>query len=198
MKLVLASTSVYRRSLLSKLGIEFSCVKPLINEEKLHLKLQGLDLSPEKTAEVLSFEKGQGVFRTLTEESIVISGDQLVAFEGQVIGKPHTAEKAIEQLSLLNGNTHQLITAVTLLGPQINLKFNHISQLKMKMLSPRELANYVKLDLPVDCCGSYKIEKNGITLFEKIECDDFTAIQGIPMLWLSNQLKELKYEFFTV
>lgn len=198
MKLVLASTSPYRKELLSRLGLEFICIEPRVDEENLKVKLQHLDYSPEKIAETLSFEKGNSVFKIQTEDSLVISGDQLVAFENQIIGKPLNFDSALEQLSRLNGKTHQLITAITLLGPQLSAKFNHISFLKMKKLSQRELTNYVRLDNPIDCSGSYKIEKNGITLFESIECNDFTAIQGLPILWLSNYLKGIKYEFFTV
>lgn len=197
MKLILASTSVYRKELFTKLGLAFSCVEPEVDEENLKSELLRLTYSPEKIAEALSFEKGNSVFKNQMGDCLVISGDQLIAFENQIVGKPLSFEKAVEQLTLLNGKTHQLITAITLIAPQLTVKFNHISLMKMKNLSRQELINYAKFDNPVDCSGSYKIEKYGITLFEAIECDDFTAIQGLPMLWLSNYLKGMNYEFFT-
>lgn len=197
MKIVLASRSTYRKELLARLGISFSCVAPPINEEELKRQFETAKISPVTVAENLSYQKGYSVFSECTEDTLVISGDQLVAFEGQVLGKPATAENAFAQLSLLNGKTHQLITAITVLSPSGIVKYNHISELKMKTLSPAELQRCIDLDQPFDCSGSYKIEKHGITLFETIDCDDFTAIQGIPLLWLSNHLKGDGYEFFT-
>lgn len=198
MKIVLASGSAYRKELLCRLGIPFSVSPPDISEEKIKASLLALGNSPEKIAETISFEKGQHIAK-LHSEALVISGDQLVAFENQLLGKPGTAENARSQLALLNGKTHRLITAVTLFPSQasVPVKYTQISHLKMKSLSPRELEHYVSLDNPVDCAGSYKIENHGISLFETIDCDDFTAIQGIPLLWLSNYLKRSGHEFFT-
>lgn len=197
MKIVLASGSAYRKELLFRLGIPFVCSPPDISEEKIKISLLALGTSPEKIAETISFEKGYQRAK-LHSDALVISGDQLVAFENQLLGKPGTAEKALSQLALLNGKTHRLITAITLFPPaSAPVSYTHLSHLKMKSLSARELEHYVSLDNPVDCAGSYKIENHGISLFESIDCDDFTAIQGIPLLWLSNYLKRSGHEFFT-
>ena len=112
------------------------------------------------------------------------------------MGKPHTFEKARKQLQQLQGQTHQLITAVTLLSEDFERHLNHITYLTMRNLSDLEIDNYLKKDEPYDCAGSYKIEKHGIILFSEIKTDDFSAIQGLPLIWISNQLKELGYEFF--
>lgn len=201
-KIILASSSNYRKILLSKLGIDFICAAPLLNEDELKTKLIQKGKTPLEVAEQLSFEKGFSVFNQIeetkigSEQILVISGDQLVSFENQIMGKPLTTENAIKQLNLLNNKTHELITSVTLLTSQDVVKFNHKTQLKMKNLTQNEIAHYIEQDLPLDCSGSYKIELSGIALFESINCDDFTAIQGIPMIWLSNRLKEMNYEFF--
>ena len=196
MKLVLASGSPYRKLLLTQLGIGFICVVPSLNEAELKAKMQSEKCSPSEIAERLSFEKGQSVFKDQTEDCLVISGDQLVTFDAKILGKPETSQNALAQLEMLNGKTHQLLTAISVLSAKENLSYLHVSRLKMKTLSQQELINYIRLDNPVDCSGSYKIEKHGITLFEEIECDDFSAIQGIPLMWLSNYLKRRDYEFF--
>lgn len=197
MKIVLASSSAYRKELLGRLHVPFSCSPPDVNEEKIKTSMLAAGNSPENIAEALSFEKGQQVAK-LHSDALVISGDQLVAFENQVLGKPGTPEIAVSQLALLNGKTHRLITAVTLFPHgTAPVKYTQISRLKMKSFSPSELEHYVNLDNPIDCAGSYKIEKSGISLFESIDCDDFTAIQGIPLLWFSNYLKRSGHEFFT-
>lgn len=197
MSLVLASQSVYRRELLKKLGIEFTCATPTVNEEQLKTEFLKLRPTPVELAEKLSFEKGLSVFsKPAFSGSLVISGDQLVAMDNEILGKPATAENATAQLTRMNNKTHELITAVTLISQAGKVHFNHISRLKMKNLSLREIQNYVGLDRPFDCAGSYKIESHGITLFESVDCDDFTAIQGIPMIWLSNYLKGDGYELY--
>lgn len=196
MKIILASNSTYRNELMGKLGLEFNCIKPEINEEELKYALLQSKLSPVAVAEALSYEKGNSIFKHQDKNTLVISGDQLVSFENQILGKPLTQTNAILQLNLLNNKSHKLITAITVFSESETVKHNHISTLKMKNLTQTEIKNYIHKDNPLDCSGSYKIEKNGITLFESIECNDFTAIQGIPMLWLSNYLKGAGFELF--
>lgn len=197
MKLILASQSPYRQHLLNQLGLTFLTASPRIDEDQLKSRLQLEGCSPSQIAETLSFEKGSSVFKIQTEDCLVISGDQLVALDSQVLGKPLSQNGALAQLQSLNSKTHQLLTAISVFSSKEKLTYLHKSSLKMKTLSTRELMNYIGLDNPIDCAGSYKIEKHGISLFESIECDDFSAIQGIPMLWLSNYLKGRGYEFFT-
>lgn len=191
--LVLASTSIYRAELLKKLGIPFSTTKPAIDEDQLKTKALQNNKSPLELAEYLSREKTKSVF---SNSLTVIGGDQLVSFSGKILGKPKTKDNAIRQLSEMNGKTHQLITAVTIMNDQDIFHLNHITSLTMKKLSLTEITNYVELDLPLDCAGSYKIERSGIGLFEKIDTDDFSAIQGLPLIWLSTILKGCGYELF--
>ena len=141
----------------------------------------------------MSNEKALSIF---SKETVVVAGDQLVLFNNEILGKPNTKENAIQQLQKMNNQTHQLITAVTVMTDLKVFQLNHVSELTFKKLSETEIKNYVDLDLPLDCAGSYKIEKSGICLFEKIITDDFSAIQGLPMIWLSTTLKGLGYELF--
>lgn len=197
MSLILASTSPYRKKLLEKLGIKFDCIKPELDEENLKISLLQQKHSPIQIAESLSKAKCKSVFKIINDDHrVIIAGDQLVSFNNTILGKPQTVENAVAQLQLLNGQKHQLITAVSLFIKGKVIHKNHITHLHMKKLSDEEIQNYVLKDNPLDCAGSYKIEEHGITLFEAIDCDDFTAIQGLPIIWLSNCLKENEYEFF--
>ncbi|AGH95201.1 Maf family protein [Pseudobdellovibrio exovorus] len=202
MNIILASSSIYRQELLGKTGLTFTCHPPHVDEESLTQTLLSQGASPLFVAEGLSKAKAQKVFSQIpslpmtSSESLIIAGDQLLDFQGKILNKPMTHEVALQQLSLLNGKEHNLITAITLMAAHQVWHLNHVTRLKMKQLSADELQNYLLSDLPYDCAGSYRIEKQGIILFERIDCDDFSAIQGIPMIWLSNRLKEIGYEFF--
>lgn len=195
-KLILGSTSVYRKELMLKLGIPFETIKPSCDEDALKKGLLSQNKSPLEVAESLAFAKAASLNKEF-KSAVVIGGDQLVDFDGNIIGKGKTIEKAKEQLLAMSGRTHQLITSIAILHEDQKWTLNHISKMKMKKLSPKEIENYLRLDLPLDCAGSYKIERSGICLFEKIETDDFSAIQGLPMMWISQKLKELGYELFT-
>lgn len=180
-QLILASTSRYRKELLERLAIPFTAQAPNIDEESEKKP----ELSPLALAEHLAFLKAQSL---ADKNRIIIGGDQLIAFEGKIIGKAHTKEKAMEQLLKMSGKTHQLITAVCVFNEQTSIPFVDITTMHMKNLSPLQIEKYVNLDNPVDCAGSYKIELHGIGLFERIETQDFSAIQGLPLIQLSKIL----------
>ncbi len=191
--LVLASTSVYRAELLKKTGIPFSTVKPGFDEDENKNKLLMNKATPMEVAEALSKGKARSVKLNTVN---ILAGDQIVNTGNGIFGKSNGFQGAFDQLKLLQGQTHELITAATIISDQNEYHINHITRLTMKNLSDLEIKKYLHHDQPYDCAGSYKIEKSGIVLFDKIETDDFTAIQGIPMIWVTRILKELKYEFF--
>jgi septum formation protein len=183
MTLILASTSVYRQELLRRLPLEFKAVAPLVDEEA-H---KNMNLAPLHLAENLARLKACSI---KTPDSVVIGSDQIVHFEGQILGKPGNREKAIEQLQGLAGKSHELITSVCVWDQETEIVFTDTTHLIMRALSRIEIERYVDLDKPYDCAGAYKIEKAGITLMAKIESDDFTAIQGLPLLKLSQVLRQ--------
>lgn len=191
--IVLASSSIYRADLLRKMGILFQIVKPHYDEEAAKLQLLQQNTTPLQVAETLSKGKAHSVD---FKNSIIIASDQLIQFENKILGKPKHFENAFLQLQQMQGHTHELITAVTILTPTQEWHLNHTTSLKMKCLTDDEIKNYLKKDEPFDCAGSYKIEKHGIILFDEIKTDDFSAIQGLPLIWISKKLKELGYEFF--
>lgn len=188
-KLILASTSPYRQELLKRLGINFEAKAPLFDEEA-HKDPR---LTPQALAEKLAHGKALSL---AGPQKVVIGGDQLVAFEGQILGKSHTKEKAIAQLQKLRGKTHELITAVCVIDGHTEWAFTNITRMTMKNLGDEQIARYVELDQATDCAGSYKIEKHGIALFEKVETSDFTAIQGLPLIELSQILKNSGLDVF--
>ncbi len=194
-QIILASSSVYRKSLIEKIAAHVICLKPNCDEDFLMKKLLQDGKTPIQIAHQLSHEKGLSVF-TKNPDAVVISGDQLVNFNGQIIGKPYNFENAKKQLQLLNGKTHQLVTCVTIFSKDHIASIDHISEMTLKSLSDSEIDRYLAKDQPFDAAGSYKVESSGIALFQKIETDDFTAIQGLPLIWLSETLRKTGYELF--
>jgi septum formation protein len=184
MDLILASTSLYRRDLLARLNLPFHCVAPGVDESAFQEAIQ----EPSELARALASAKAEAA-AARHPGSVVIGSDQLVAFEGQVLGKPGTTERAIEQLLSMSGREHQLLTAVALAdasGIEIHLD---VARLWLRPLSRQEAARYIEVERPLDCAGSYKIEGLGISLFDRIECADQTAIIGLPLLTLCKMLR---------
>lgn len=190
-ELVLASASKYRKELLTRLGLPFTTLPAAIDEESE----KDPALSQLAVAEKLAFLKAMSLAKP---GRVVIGSDQLVALGAETMGKAHTLEKACTQLAKMQGKTHQLITAVCIVASDQVIPFTNITTLTMKKLTTPQIAKYVELDEPTDCAGSYKIELHGINLFEKIETDDFTAIQGLPLIHLSKVLHNLGYQTFGV
>lgn len=183
MKLILASTSPYRAAQLRRLGLQFEICDPQVDETSF--KQAGF--TPEILAETLAKEKAKGVFQQ-NPDSIVIGGDQLVSFEGTILGKPGTEERAVEQLWSMQGKTHLLITAISVLGPDFTETHINYTELKMRQLDREAIIRYVQFDQPLNCAGAYKLESQGITLFEEIQSSDHSAISGIPLIALTTLL----------
>lgn len=196
-RLCLASTSIYRKELLSRLGLLFEAKKPLFDEdaEKVRISKAHTDPkaaqapSPLKMAELLAAGKAQSLHSSDNADLITIGSDQLVSFAGRILGKTPTLETARKQLQELQGKSHELITAVCLLKKNEKILFHDRTVLTMRTLSSKEIDTYIEHDQPFDCAGTYKIEKRGISLFEKIESQDFTAIQGLPLIQLTKHLR---------
>jgi septum formation protein len=184
--LILASTSRYRAELLARLGVPFTTAAPSCDEEAL--KQPGME--PAELAQFLAREKALSVARA-NPTAFVLGGDQVVELEQQVLGKPHTHERAVAQLLQMRGKSHRLLTAICLISPGGEQRTHlDVHTLSMHALSEESLRRYVVADEPLDCAGSYKIESRGIALFSRIQGEDFTAIPGLPLLKLSEWLIE--------
>ena len=187
-RLILASTSKYRGELLSQLGWEFDAIAPGVDEEKI--KQQGM--GPRELALELSKLKAQAV-SCKYPHACVIGSDQVCTLDGKIFDKPGSVETAMEQLSIMQGRHHTLITAVTILHPDGMETILNETTLHMRPLTLPQIHAYVNADQPLDCAGSYKLESRGIKLFHKIEMDDHTAIIGLPLIELTNTLLKLGY-----
>lgn len=189
MKLILASTSRYRRALLARLGVPFECVAPACDEEQL----KDLSLSPRLLAETLGEAKAASLRRRFPD-AFILASDQVAACQGRILDKPGEAQRAAEQLSWLAGQEHELITAVCLSGPERIWKHTDITRLRMRPLTGAEIQRYLAADEPYDCAGSYKLEERGIALFETISSEDHSAITGLPLIAVTTMLRECGFQ----
>jgi len=191
MRLVLASTSPYRNRLLGRLGIPFEACAPDLDEAPF--KDRGL--APEELVRTLAREKA----RSLTARfpgALILGGDQAAEIDSRILDKPGTAARAREQLRLLSGRTHRLLTAVALLRPGDGRleEALEIHALTLRALSDAQIARYVEVDSPLDCAGSYRIEGAGIALFREIRGGDPTAIEGLPLTRVMELLSRMGFD----
>lgn len=184
--LILASTSPYRRGLLARLGLPFRCLAPRVDEDQLK---QG-DWTPRQLAEHLALAKARSVAE-VEPAATIIGSDQVVSFQDRIFGKPMSAPHAVEQLAAMSGQAHQLITAVAVWTQQHTYVHTDVTTMHLRSLTRPELERYVAADQPLDCAGSYKLEERGITLFERIETEDYTAIMGLPLIAVTSLLRTL-------
>ena len=186
MDLILASTSPYRRRLLERLRLPFTCIDPAVEESIRDGE------SPQARACRLATEKALSVAETLEGEAIVIGSDQVACLGNQILHKPGTPEAAEQQLAASSGQTVQFWTAVSVWTSPEEPPTQRVvpCEVKMRILSEEEISRYVALDQPLDCAGSFKWESLGITLFEAMRTEDPTALEGLPLIALSELMRE--------
>ena len=186
MNLILASTSLYRRRLLERLRLPFTCIDPEVEES-----LQDRE-SPQARACRLATEKALRAAEALQDEAIVIGSDQVACLGSEILHKPGTPEAAIAQLTASSGQTVQFWTGVSLWTSPGEAPTQRVvpCEVKIRELNADEISRYVALDQPLDCAGSFKWESLGITLFEAMRTDDPTALEGLPLIALSELLRE--------
>lgn len=191
MDLILASTSPHRRALVERLGLPFRCIAPTIDEEAF--KREWAEESPRELARRLAEAKALSVASS-EPTAVVIGGDQVACFEGSILGKPRTADRAVAQLLAMSGLRHELITAIHVIHDKHHYAATDTTTLHMRCLTHEEVFRYVSRDEPLDCCGSYKVESRGIALFESIESADHSAIVGVPLIALTSILRSIGFE----
>jgi 7-methyl-GTP pyrophosphatase len=184
-ELVLASTSVYRRSLLQRLALRFEVAAPETDESPLPGE------RPEQTAWRLSLDKARAVARRFPD-ALVIGSDQVAALGGQRLGKPGNHANARQQLHSLSGKAADFHTAVSLLDARTGEARTHIVPCRVvfRRLDERQIESYLRLEQPYDCAGSAKSEGLGIVLIERIETEDPTSLIGLPLIALSTMLAQ--------
>ena len=122
------------------------------------------------------------------KKEIIIACDQIAYLNGEIFGKAYSIDKAVSCLKKLQGQTHSLFTGLFMLWGERRYSCLSESKMTMRKLTEKQIANYVLKVKPLKCAGSYHIESQGIQLFERIETEDFNAIEGLPLIRVINQL----------
>ena len=189
-KLILASSSPYRAKLLDQIGISYKIIIPNIDEKpkaKETAACLSRRLSIEKASRVAQKQRGE----------IVVGSDQVAELEGEILEKPGTESSAIKQLQKQSGKIVKFFTgcSVAKLDQLNNLEsYAAISETTVifRKLSYTEIKNYIAIDQPYDCTGSFKAESLGISLCAAIQSDDPSALIGLPLIKLIDMLKHFK------
>ena len=190
--LVLASSSPYRKELLEKLGVPFTCAKPCFDEEKHKSAVP--DSSTLELCRELAIGKAASLKDTYPD-SWIIGSDQALDLDGEMLGKQSDYESALAQLKKLNGKSHHLITSVCLFKKNERpVEFQNQAIIEFKENSDELLERYLKLEKPFDCAGCYKMESHGMALVKSINCSDSTSIIGLPLVELGQKLERLGFD----
>ena len=182
-RLLLASTSPYRRELLSRLRIPFDVARPEVDEAPLSGE------SPLALARRLAAAKAEAI--AMREgDAWVIGSDQVAELDGRPLGKPGNRDAALAQLASMSGRSVAFRTAVSVMHRDLG-RFDTIDTtvVRFRGLAADEIARYVDNEQPFDCAGSFKSEGLGIVLFDAIETSDPTALVGLPLIATARLLR---------
>lgn len=194
--LILGSSSPFRKMLLERLMVPFSTCNPDIDESPLP------DETPIQLVERLAIDKAQAIANQIASNSdtssLIIGSDQVAMHGNTIVGKPHTYERAVDQLKAASGKKIELFTGLAL----INTKTASIQSavipftVHFKSLSDYVIDRYLRKEEPYNCAGSVKSEGLGIALLERFEGDDPNALIGLPLIRLVAMLENEGYDLF--
>lgn len=183
--IVLASSSPYRKEILKKINLPFTTCAPNTDESP----------STNETAEALvarlTKEKALAI-KNKFPNHLIISSDQIATLSnGTILTKPHTHENAVAQLQACNGASVTFLTGLSLLNSNTNHHQLIVEpfNVRFRNLTNNEIENYLRLEQPYDCAGSFKVEGLGICLFDKLAGDDINALIGLPLIRLLELLR---------
>lgn len=182
-KLVLASTSPYRKLLLERLGLPFETASPDVDETAL------ANETPEALVARLAEAKARAIAPQYPN-ALIIGSDQLAVLNGAILGKPGDHETATQQLCNASGRQINFLTGLCLLNAdtqQAQVKVVPFS-VTFRNLSEAQIQHYLNVEKPYDCAGSFKSEGFGISLFERLEGQDPNALIGLPLIELITML----------
>ena len=191
--LILASTSRYRKELLARLGLDFSCVAPGVDETPAPGE------APIELVARLAKAKAAAV-AARQPDAWVIGSDQIAVLEGPdgptILGKPGTEERCQAQLQSCSGRSVEFVTAVAVIRQESNSlsEFMDRTRVKFRDLEEAVIDRYVDLERPLDCAGGFKSEGLGIALCESIDSTDPTGLIGLPLIQLSAALRAAGFE----
>jgi len=183
--LVLASSSRYRKELLERLNIPFACKSPNIDESRQNHE------SPASYVERLAIAKATALAKEYPKH-LIIGSDQCSLVGSEIVGKPGTREAAITQLQASSDRTLTFLTGLAVIEPTSGWQRTAISRFEVEFrnLSQAEIERYVDAEQPLDCAGSFKSERLGVSLTRAMRGDDPTALVGLPLIQLSSFLRE--------
>ncbi len=185
-KIILASSSPFRKALLQRLQLPFDAISPDIDETPENGE------SPEALVARLSFLKASEVAKN-HPNALIIGSDQVAVLDGKILGKPGTHERATAQLQAASGKRVSFLTGLCLLNSrdgsaqQIVVPFD----VEFRKLSTEMIEAYLQREQPYHCVGSFKSEGLGIALFERLDGDDPTALIGLPLIQLTRMLERI-------
>jgi septum formation protein len=184
MKLILASSSPYRRELLERLKIPFEVIAPDVDEAPRPAE------TPSALVERLSIEKARKI-ADRKSGALVIGSDQVAVYNGAIVGKPHSHDKAVEQLRSASGRAVTLYTGLAL----VNADTEHVQhevipyRVTFRSLTDAQIESYLRKEQPYSCAGSVRSEGLGIALLERFEGDDPNTLIGLPLIRLVRMLE---------
>lgn len=182
--LVLASSSPFRKTILDKLNLPYSTHSPDIDESAL------ADETPAELVSRLAEQKARAV-RQHYPDALIIGSDQVAVLDGSIIGKPHTHQKATEQLRNTSGRSVTFYTGLSLYNAQTDRSQTDVVPFTVhfRPLSEAMIESYLQAEQPYNCAGSFKSEGLGIALFNRLEGDDPNTLIGLPLIRLIEMLE---------
>lgn len=189
MHLILASSSPFRKELLNRLHLDYDCISPDVDET--HIKGE----TPDEYVRRLAHLKAQTI-ATNHPNSVVIGSDQCAVIDGEILGKPGNFDNAFLQLKAAQGQTTVFHTGLCVLHQQNNFCDidNILYHVAFRQLKDKQIIHYLKTEEPYNCAGSFKSEAYGISLFERMEGSDPTALMGLPLIRLIKMLEDAGLE----
>jgi len=183
-RIILASTSRYRRELLTRLNLPFEVEAPGTPEVEMAGE------SPAAMAARLALAKARSNW---TPDALVIGSDQVASLDGRILRKPAGHEAAVGQLLDCQGRSVLFHTAVAVVDTRTGTALEHVdlTEVRFRTLGRAAIEQYVLLEQPLDCAGSFKSEGLGVVLFDDISSHDPTALIGLPLIWLAQALRSL-------
>ena len=184
-RLILASTSTYRRELLGRLSVPFECMSPGVDERERP------DESPVGRAERLSIEKARAIASQVSD-ALVIGSDQVAVLDGVIADKPLSHENARNQLRRASGRAMQLHSGVAVVDSRNGATSARVEActVHFRLLSEATIEAYLQAERPYDCAGSARVEALGIALMSRVETHDPSAIIGLPLIALVDMLAQ--------
>lgn len=182
-RLILASTSAYRRQLLERFGVPFETRAPDVDESERPGE------TPLALAQRLAASKAASVGDA---DALVVGSDQVAARAGRILRKPGSHDRALRQLAACRGRSVDFFTAVTVVDGATGRRWEHIDHTEVAFAALDEalLDAYLHREQPYDCAGGFKAEGLGIALFTRVRSEDPTALIGLPLIWLAQTLRK--------